>query len=802
MTVRKAWPVLGWILASVLLLYMLHQPVGGLLRIGPLLDPWDGLYRTARMAEHPPMLDVRIEGLSEPVTVERDGRGVPHIFAANSWDAVTALGFVVAQDRLFQMQFMSRVAAGRLAELFGPSSVPADQYLRSIGMERAAQAGAKRVRSENSLELQIIDAFARGVNAYISGLAEATLPFEFRLFDTWPERYTTVDALRLMQYFNYDLSYPTDDAAYSILRDRLGEADYAALYPLHSPLYVPIVPEASETRAARFRMPAPIPGSAPAPRPHLPHAEGFQPGKGSNSWAVFGDRSATGAPLLAGDMHLSLTMPSIWYEAHIVTPDMNIYGVLSPGTPLLVEAFNDDVGWVYTNTGTDAVDFYTLELDQSGERYRFDGTWRNLTVEIDTIHVRGAAPVTSTMARTHFGPVVETAAGTLAMRWAAYEENRVLLALWGLAHARSVHDADSALQYWGTPGQNVLFADAAGNVAVRSAGFVPLLKGGESRAGVLDGTTSAAQWSSRIPYAALPAAMNPVRGYLATSNQQPATPAYPYYLGHDWRAAYRSLRLDELLSSKEAHSLEDMKAYQRDVRVVQHALLVPHLDSLDSLPTPAARLQDMLMDWDGEASTDRSEPLVLYTLLDILQDMSWDEDVFSGMPRPRGTTLFRLLQEGSPWLDVVATPMVVEDAQALLRLALVATADTLAARYGSDPSTWRWGAHHKLVARHLTQTPALNSLWSRTYEYPGFDQTVSPGDGLSVTKSASWRMIVDFSAYPPRGYGVYFGGQSGNPFSRFYDMQSETYISFSYYDLEKPAVPGQISAISLVRIRP
>ena len=801
---RAAWSVVGWAMLSGLLLYGLHRPVSGFFKIGPLMDPRDGLYRTARKAHHPAHAVRFVNGLGAPVTVERDARGVPHIFAENYWDALAALGYVVAQDRLFQMDFVHRVAAGRLAEIFGPESVAVDRFLRSTGMARAAQKFARDVQADNGLELQIIRAFGRGVNAYIGQLDEADLPFEFRLFDSRPAPYSALHAALLIQYFNFDLSYETDDVAFGLLRERLGEAAFARLYPSHAPLSVPIVPTARQSgiQASSPVLPVRMVASAPAVRPPLALTEGFRPGKGSNSWVVSGAHSTTRRPLLAGDMHLDLTLPSIWYEAHLVTPDLNLYGVVSPGAPLLIEGFSNAVGWAFTNMGADAIDFYALELDASGRHYRFDHTWRELIPLVDTIRVRGAAPVVDTLWYSHMGPLWHTAdRAPLAMRWAAHETNHTLSALWYLARAQNVNQADSALQYWGTPAQNVLLADTAGNIAVRSAGYVPQLEHGGSRAGILPGHTSATQWSGRLPHALMPFAKNPVQGYLAASNQQPTTTDYPHYLGYNWPSSFRSLRLESLLSGKQAHSLADMRAYQRDVHVVQRDLLAPHLARLGALPPSAAQLRDMLVTWDGVATIDRTEPLVLHILLQSLQDLTWDEPAFFGLPQPRMATLLALLSEGSPWFDVERTT-VVEDAQGVLRMALIASADTLHARYGKDPARWRWGAHHKLTIPHLTQSPALRALWSDTYEYPGFDQTVSPAEGLDVRMSASWRMIVDFSEESPRGYGVYPGGQSGNPFSKLYDLHMETYTNFGYYDLRKPTGPSQLDAASILLLQP
>ncbi|MFQ5570151.1 MAG: penicillin acylase family protein, partial [Rhodothermales bacterium] len=232
----------------------------------------------------------------------------------------------------------------------------------------------------------------------------------------------------------------------------------------------------------------------------------------------------------------------------------------------------------------------------------------------------------------------------------------------------------------------------------------------------------------------------------------------------------------------------DFKRYQADVHAVQRDLFVPLLDTLVGLSPRADTLRRFLAAWSGETTVDRPEPLVLDEFLRSLRGLAWDEPVFDGARRPGETILYRLLLENpsSTWLDVQATG-VREDAAGLLRLALEATADTMAATYGGDVESWRWGDHHRIVFRHLTQSPFLRALWRGPYEYPGFASTLSPAGSRMTTHSASWRVIVDFSQTPPVGYGVYPGGQSGHPFSPFYDSQVASYVQFEYYDLLKPS---------------
>ena len=800
---RVLWLAL-WGLGAVALLFGLTRPLAGGGSLGALLDPVDGLYRAARLAEHPASHDLALDALDAPVTIVRDDRGVPHVFAENDRDATIALGYLVAQDRLFQLDFLPRVASGRLSEVFGAASINADRFLRSTGMDWAAEKIAARFEQEESLERDIVSWFAEGANAYIDALDDTDLPFEFRLFGYRPERYSYLHAVRLMQYFAYDLTYYTDAAYYQTLQERFAPNDYATLYPRHAPLYVPIIPEPGGGVAPLLTARARTPGdgvegrsvrTAKTQRPvGGAWGEGFVEGKGSNNWAVGGARSATGAPLLAGDPHLSMTLPSIWYEAHLVTPSMNIYGVTPPGSPVITIGYTDYAAWSLTNTGADVIDHYALELDETGLRYRFEDGWRDLDVVPDTIRVKGAAPVVDTLYYSHWGPVAIDDSSAVATRWVAHEDSHTLQAFWEMNRARSLDEFQAALQHWDTPMQNVIYADVDNNIAIRSAGYLPVRKAGHG-VGLLDGSTSAYDWTGRVPFDELPHSINPDQGFLASANQQPADSTYPHYLGHDWRSSYRSLRIDTLLRAQSKHALADFKRYQADVHAVQRDLFVPLIDTLTGLSPRADTLRNMLSAWEGETAVGRPEPLVLDEWLRTLQALTWDEPAFEEVRRPGEPVLYHLLRDtpDAPWFDVQTTDDR-EDAAALLRLTLEAAADTLAARYGWNVDAWRWGDHHKVLFRHLTQTGALRALWRGPSEHPGFASTVSPGGGRITTHSASWRMVVDFSQTPPAGYGVYPGGQSGNPFSVFYDLQVPTYLAFDHYDLLKPTTPEELEA--------
>ena len=782
----------GALAAAVLLAVFLAATstrIGSVPPVGTLLDPVDGLYHNARAIAHTTDDHFGMVGLDDSVTVIMDDRGVPHIFATSTLDAVRAMGYVVARDRLFQMDFIARVASGRLSELLGPGALETDRFLRRTGMDYGAKLNADRIVSEAGIEADLINAYCDGVNLYIDNLRSKDLPFEYRLLGGEPNRCDALQVARLVQYMVFDLSYRSDDVDYGKIRQRLSEEDYDLLYPENSHLYVPIVGAIGTHQSPRFSLPesATVPGGLIGrltTRATISSAEGFVQGKGSNNWAVSGLRSTTGFPILAGDMHLALTLPAVWYEVHLITPEMNTYGVTIPGAPLPVEAFNDHLGWTFTNTGSDQIDHYLLSLNAAGTHYDFANTWRPLEFVSDTIAVAGSGPIVDTLVYSHWGPVVIEEDQAVAIQWVAHKPNQVLRALYHMNRAGTYADFERALRYWDSPMQNILYAGGDGIVAIRSTGHLPIRRGGHGK-GLLDGSSTDGEWIGRVPFEELPHEIAPANGYATSTNQQPATPAYPHYLGHDWRSSYRSLRAAELLESRERHSPDDLAAYQADIVAMQHRLFQPLIENVSDLSEGAERIVSMLGEWNGETGVDAPEPLILDELLESIERLTWDEEVFNGVPKPTDVTLYHLLSAHpeSKWFDRTDTPET-ECAEDILRMALEKTAETLLGQYGKDVQEWKWGDHHQVIFRHLIGSDALAALGRGPVPFPGFTATLSPAAERLTTHSASWRVVVDFSTSPPVARGIYPGGQSGNPFHPLYDLHLEDYLDFELYQLE------------------
>jgi len=786
----------------------LNTPLFGGFSIGNMLDPRDGLYYTARHADKPLPASLELDALREPVSIIQDLRGVPHIYAENDDDLLVVFGYVVARDRLFEMDFIPRATAGRLSEILGPSALDTDRFFRSIGLAWSAKKNMEDIGAAHSEQVRISSLFQKVAIEYIGSLSERDYPFEMRLLGYGPEPLDYIDSQMLLQYMIYDLSYRGQGSARNELRAILGSQEYELLYPRYSKTYVPIIPPSeaswSSVGEASIQSETSYSGIKFPTGPEASIAEGFRTGIGSNNWAVSGSRSETGFPILGGDMHLNLSLPALWYEAHLVSPNMNLYGVTIPGAPNIVEGITETTAWAFTNTGSDQIDYYVLETSDDRTHYLFEGSMVPFEVVSDTIFVAHGEPVVEEYLYSRYGPVFLRGDQTTTMRWVGHDRSRSAEALWNMGHARSYAEFEKALELWDSPMQNILFASRDDTVAIRSTGHLPIRAGADG-SGVLDGSSGKNFWSGRVPFDELPYVINPEQGYLASANQQPADSTYPYYLGSDWRDGYRSLRINELLAGKDKHSVQDIMSYQADVHVVQADHFIPFLTDLEGLSENAIQIRNLLIDWDRETRIDQVEPLLFDFFLTDFVTHVWDELVFVGRPDPSDMTVYFLLETDpeSHWFDIEATAER-ENAWRLLRDALERTASRYYTELVENEDNLRWGLHNHIVFKHLTRSQALKPLWRGPFEYPGYRATLSPSGSRMNTFSASWRVVVDFSSVPPNAYGIYPGGQSGNPFSTRYDENVDTYLAFKYHSLIMASSPSSfpetdIASTTMVR---
>ena len=528
---------------------------------------------------------------------------------------------------------------------------------------------------------------------------------------------------------------------------------------------------------------------------------------GSNNWAVSPKRSASGHALLAGDPHLSLSLPSIWYEAHLVVPDtLDVYGVTLLGSPFVTIGFNRDVAWTMTNTGGDVTDYYNETVDDATHpaKYKLDGEWKPLTVRIETIHGRnGAVLATDTIYHTHRGPMLRAGAAWISRRWTVHEPHLSMDAFRRANLATSASGLMQSFEQYEVAAQNILAADRGGHIAIRSTGHFPMR--GDSAGNVMqNGESSASDWRGWWPLKDYPQSFDPPRGFLSSNNQQPKDPKVDSrYFGWDWPAPWRAMRINTLLRADSAVTPDAMRRFQTDPVSEQTAIFLRAFQSATAAgtatgDTSAARTMRLLAEWDGRFTKENERAVLYSTAVDELSRLTWDElSLPSAAPgdRPRrfatpnSMILAELLDDpGSPWWDVRATKDVVEDRDVIVRRALSAAYDQVVRLYGPPGPAWRWEKIRHANVYHLLRIPALSRLDIPMQAGPG---TLSPsgGDG---THGASWRMVVELGS-DVQAWGTYPGGQSGNPASSRY---ADRLPKWSAGELDSLRFPRKASDLS------
>jgi penicillin amidase len=745
--------VLKWIGVAVLGLIVLAVVAagGGYLWLRSSLPQVDGT--------------IRIAGLSAEVKIARDGRGVPTITAANLNDAAFALGFVHAQDRLFQMDMMRRAGAGRLSEIVGALALPVDRLMRTLGLYAQAQ---QQVAEAGPQLKQILTAYSAGVNAFLA--QHGTLPPEFLMLRYRPEPWTPADSLVWGRIMALQLSSNWNAERLNLTLKQTIPADLLKL----------LLPEAQSFAG----LPAPWFGPV---------------NEASNNWVVAASKSLSGAPILANDPHLGLTAPSIWYLAHIVTPDRQWVGTTSPGMPLIVIGSNESVAWGFTTTAGDTEDlFEEKEAPGDPNRYQtFYGT-EAFGTRTETIKVKDGKDVALTIRTTHHGPVVsdldpDRKAGdpilalAAAFLWPHDHTADALLAM-DLAHsADAFHDA---LAHFDSPQQNVVYADREGHIGFVAAGRVPVRRQVFDQSLVpTPGWIDDYDWTGMIPLDGLPQMRDPAAGWIATANNKIIDDRYPYFMGASWPDDGRYRRIADMLQATDKFDIAGFEKMQQDtLSKPLHNLVQSWLPRVKA-PLPA--VTGLLQKWDGHVTREQSAPLIATV---------WMERVVQAL---LGKKLGKSYDDWWLWDDqalqrVLADPKTCGAAcDQLLGDALEEANRELTARLGADPAKWKWGDLHRLHFRHpiFRYVPVISGLLDADLPTDGDAFTVNRGvpagnpdsPDLADIHGPTMRLIVDLKD-PMQAVANLAGGQSGNPLSPHYADGLADWRDGIYRPIVQPAV--------------
>lgn len=805
---RIRWPILilGALAAASL------TRIGPAPRLGPFLDPGRGIWSVAAQVRLPGEEAVTLAGLDSTVQVITDDRGVPHIFAASEEDAYRALGWLVARDRLFQLELTARAGEGSLTGLLGRAVLPADRRARGLGLAWSAERKYAALDS-SSIGFRAIGAYAEGINAYIDGMGAGDLPFEYHLLGAKPRRWEPVHTAYLFARMGWTLASGDPADRRLAVAGLVGGAAAEALVPVNDPIQEPIQPSRNGSpRRIPFEIPGPAAADSIAARGAgtrtgvLVGADrGDGDAIGSNNWAVGPNRSASGHALLAGDPHLELTLPSIWYEAHIVVPGtIDVAGVTLPGSPGVVIGFNRDVAWTFTNTGGDVLDLYRETVDDAASpaRYQLDGVWHELTLRVETYIGPGDQVLAvDTVRYSHRGPLQHRNGDWLSLRWTVHDPSREVDLFLQAGRSRTADEWLELMKGYHAPTQNGLVADRSGIIAIRSSGAYPVRPGDGRGDGIREGSTSASDWLGLLPVEWYPQSRNPAQGYLASANQQPVDPLdNPNYLGADWPGPWRALRINTLLRADSAVTPDAMRRYQTDPGSARaDAYLPAFLAVADRLAgtgdTTLARVAALLREWDGEYTPDNRRAVLFELAMDELNRRTWDELIPAGEERsatvPAGSILLALLEDGaSPWWDDRRTGDHIESRDEVVAASLVAAHEEAVRRHGDpDGEGWTWSRVRTSNVYHLLQIPALSRLELPVRGGPG---TLAPLSGRGV-HGASWRMVVELGD-PVRAMATYPGGQSGNPVSPWYDDRIADWVAGTLDTVLVPVAPDGMPA--------
>ena len=772
---------------GVILFWVLQTRWGNIPPMGPFMDPDDGFWANAERSE-PASSDFSIDGLKDSVQVYFDDRRVPHVFAQNDYDLYYMQGYLQARDRLFQMEMQTYDAAGRLSEIIGPSLLERDKQTRRWGMVYGAEQAVAEVKKHEP-SWTIFEAYSAGVNAFISSLEPQDYPLEYKLIDISPEPWTPLKIALLLKNMTRTLAAGNSDVAHSNTLAYFGEEFMEQLFDRDYDLLDPVIPS---TRVWDFdRVPVEAPDTLFVPR----QAKSVNPfpvpeGIGSNNWAVSGEKTASGYPILSNDPHLRLTLPSIWYEIQLHAPGVNTYGVTLLGAPGVVIGFNEEVAWGVTNVASDVLDWYEIQFqDDRLEAYWHDKQWKQTTKRVEEYKVRGQGMVTDTVVYTHHGPVTKVQAGNEeeapvyhAMRWIAHEPSNEIRAFYQLNRAQNYDDYVEALTHYQAPAQNFVFASQDGDIALWVNGRFPNKWDGQGRT-VSDGTDPLYDWQSWIPREHHPHIKNPPRGFVSSANQESAAPDYPYYMDDVYAPFERGRRINDRLSDLDNITKEDMQELLMDNYSYHASEMLPEMLGWleqDSLEGVALEIADSLGAWNFYNEAEYRSPSVFrnwwYELSRGILNDEYDAHVPLRFPA-RDRLMQQLKESPNFWMVDNMTTDRVESIEEITTQAFLGAIEALREQYGDWSDAWDWGWVMDNHVPHLTQTNGL-----------GTDALYSGGGAESVnatrgTSGPSWRMIVELGP-ELKAWGVYPGGPSGNPGSSNYDSMVEAWRTGQLYELK------------------
>lgn len=771
---------------------------------------------------------IQISGLHDPVKIYWGPYGVPHIYAGDKHDLYLALGYVHAQDRLWQMTLTQLAAQGRFAEFFGKSLLPIDKFQRTIGFWRIAKKMEAQLPDSTHT---ILEAYSAGVNQYVAEHQKA-LPIQFALTGMEPIKWTPAHSLAMARLMGWELNTAWKmELNYTLLSKKLPPAKFNQLFPQH-----PVALKNDSLLNVNDEFVAVLHSLLKLNKTYkqLMNLQGSF--VGSNAWAVDGSRTVSGKPLLAGDPHLGLNIPGKWYEVHLHLNGKNLSGATLPGAPAVVLGQNDVLAWSFTNVMLDDTDFYKEIIHPADStRYLVDSLdsvaiYKPFKIQREIIKVKNGEDIVFTRKVTKHGPVVSEILQSssddntvIAMKWAGLKPSHELLALQKMGWAASLGAFKEGAKLFKVPEQNAIYADTAGNIALLTLARVPKRKGNPLL--VRPGWMPEYDWQGTVPFQDLPQIINPERGWVANANNKVMDT--PYYISAYWATGSRYNRIKDYLSNNDQFTPQAFQVMQYDTySAYSQKMATRVLPVLLRNEDEFSIAVEYLRNWNFLYKKNETAATIMEVFkLQLSKNVFFDEmgaeayKNFIAFAAKPARVLLRFLENGSSFFDDVNTSTV-ETKDEIIKKSMRQVIGQLKNQFGSEPTQWRWENVHQLIlsppffgrAAESPEAPAVlkliveNVMNKGPFGMPGIGMTINAGgyswnNPFEMIAGPSIRRIVDLSE-TARSLSVLPTGQSGNPLSVYYGDQTRNWLNGQYkYMIQDSSLFVNYTLMKLVPVK-
>lgn len=763
---------------------------------GLFFSPFTGFWKNGKEVS----LNKTLNKMPVEGSVYFDERAVPHIQANSLQDAYFMQGYVHAIHRLWQMDFSTRAAEGRISEIIGDKALEFDKGKRRKGLAESARKSTE-IWKQHKEAYALLEAYSQGVNYYIDHLDYKDYPIEYKLMSFQPEPWSPYRSSLFHKAMAEILCGRDQDVELTNAKILFGD-DFKMLFPEIDELTDPVIPSNTKFELNPQNM---IPFKSDVGMNYYPVLVDSTPaGLGSNNWALNRNKSSTGNPVLCNDPHLSLNLPSIWYEQQIIIPEYNVYGVCFAGIPGVIIGFNSDIAWGITNAGWDVVDWYRINwTDQDRTSYLLDGQVKKVDYRIEEIKINGKASVFDTIKLTHWGPIVFEDTSNikygLAMHWIIQDsfDLNELSTFIGLNKAKNYSQYRKAIQNFSYPAQNMAYADREGNIALTVQGAMPIKQDQQGRF-IISGDSSKNSWKGFIEFDKSPNCLNPERGFISSANQRSTDLSYPnYYNNGDFRD-YRGTMINRLLNNQKIWTIDELKKLQMNNYSLLAETALPHMfKNLDSTKLNSDQINyiQSLKIWDKNYDSTSVDAVKFEIWFQELYQLVWDEITTDTLKKytslPSEATTVRLMnsRSGSKYFDIVKT----SELEKLTDIMLLSL-DKAIQKY-NDKKYKHWADYKSARIDHMARIPSFGIPYIST---SGSKDIINAS---WKTWGPSWRMVVELTKDGPKAFGVYPGGQDGRPGTNHYMEMIEKWRTGDYYALQYLKNDEDFKSINLTSIQ-